>query len=111
MTVPDDQVVELKHLCSEVLACDEGETSYILLRGLLLPDGCNPQQTDALLCPSQRDGYDSRLFFADKITFHRPPNWTGVAHIVGRTWHVYSWRIPPNLRLAQMVAMHLKAFR
>ena len=31
--------------------------------------------------------------------------------IAERNWHAYSWKTSPNLRLAQMVAAHLRALR
>src|SRR4051812_44343348 len=80
MSFPDDQVGELKRLCPLAQHCDEGGRSYVLLPGLALPEGCSPATTDALLCPTERDGYPSRLFFADRVASSAPLNWnaTGV---------------------------------
>ena len=57
MTFPTDQVEELKQLCAGVKQCEEAGCIYLLLPGLQLPDGCAPANTDALLCPTERDGY------------------------------------------------------
>jgi len=112
MSFPEDQVVELKLLCPDVSEVEEAGCMYLLLPGLYLPDGCIPARTDALLCPTARDGYESRLFFADRIECKFVPNWNadGV-RIVERNWHAFSWKISANLRLVQMVAAHLRALR
>lgn len=118
MPFPTDQVEELKLMAVSVSMCDEGGVSFFLLTGVKLPDGCVPTSIDLLLCPTPRDGYNSRLFFAQQV---QPPvkpgrdplNWNvnGV-RIAERTWHAFSWRTSPSsLRLAQMVAIHLKALQ
>ena len=114
MSFSTDQVAELKNLCPEVSEVKEADYTYVLLPGLNLPEGCSPARTDALLCPSPREGYVSRLFFSEKV---KPgsgpePNWnSNGVRIAGRNWHAYSWRTSPNLRLVQMVAAHLRALR
>jgi hypothetical protein len=112
MSFPNDQVAELKLLCPEAAAFNEAGCTYVLLPGLNLPEGCEPACADALLCPTARDGYDSRLFFAEQIKCGNSPNWNATCVRIGeRNWHAYSWRTVPNLRLAQMVAVHLRALR
>ena len=112
MSYPDDQVAELKLLCPDVSQVEEAGCTFLLLPALNLPDGCRPARTDALLCPSARDGYASRLFFAEKVKAKAERNWnaTGV-RIAERNWHAYSWKTNPNLRLAQMVAAHMRALQ
>jgi hypothetical protein len=114
MSFPEDQVAELKLLCPDVSEVEEAGCKYLLLPGLNLPDECSPARTDALLCPSARDGYPSRLFFAERVQSKAKaePNWNanGV-RIAERNWHAFSWKTNPNLRLAQMVAAHLRALR
>lgn len=114
MSYPEDQVAELKLLCPGVCEVKEAGCTLYFLPGLILPDGCSPALTDALLCPSARDGYASRLFFAERMVSEAAavPNWNanGV-RIAERNWHAYSWKTNPNLRLAQMVAAHLRALR
>lgn len=106
-----DQLDELRPVCRALAAANEGGLSYLLLEGILLPENCEPTTTDALLCPEQRDGYSSRLFFASKVRSPGQLNWNAEARILERNWHAFSWRTPPGLRLAQMVAIHLKALR
>jgi hypothetical protein len=112
MSYPEDQVAELKLLCPDVSQVEEAGCTFLLLPGLNLPDGCRPARTDALLCPSARDGYASRLFFAEKVRSKVGRNWnaTGV-RIAERNWHAFSWKTNANLRLAQMVAAHLRALQ
>ena len=114
MSTESLKMEELKALCAGVKDVAEGGTTYILLPQLALPVGCEPGRSDALLRPLPADGYNSRLFFADKI---KPAsgaglNWnsSGVV-ILQRSWHAYSWRIPAGLTPIQMLAMHLKALR
>ncbi len=112
MSFPDDQVAELKLLCPCIQHVEEAGCTYLLLPGLRLPAGCIPSRVNALLCPSARDGYPSRLFFAERLQSRVQLNWNanGV-RIAERNWHAYSWKVNSNLRLAQMVAAHLRALR
>lgn len=108
---PSDQLEELKHICVSLSMAEEGGLTYIFLQELQLPAGCLPEKIDALLCPMPRDGYLSRLFFAEKIKFPNieNPNWnaTGV-RILERNWHAISWKVPKDdIRLAQILSDHL----
>jgi hypothetical protein len=114
MSFPEDQIVELKALYPGLAAHAEGGTTYLLLPQAKLPEGCSPSQTDLLLCPTERDGYPSRLFFAQVVQCSKSPNlnWNGNARIVERNWHAYSWRVKtPGLRLAQIVTSHMRALQ
>ena len=54
--------------------------------------------------------YGSEL--EDRIESGAPLNWNadGV-RLLERNWYAYSWKVNPNLRLAQMIAAHLKGLR
>jgi hypothetical protein len=107
MNFAQEQITELKDLFPNVQACDEGGVTFFLIPDFKLPEGCIPSNADALLCPTSRDGYDSRLYFSDKIQTAKPLNWNAnCVRILERNWHAFSWRIPPGLRLSQMVATH-----
>jgi hypothetical protein len=109
---PDEQVEELKLVCGDVAAAVEGGALLFHLAALPLPEGCVPDRVEALLCPAGRDGYPSRLFFAQIPTSRSKPNWHMQARIMEKNWHVYSWRVPGSgHRLAQLVQLHLKALR
>jgi len=105
------EVEELKAICPEVMTSTEGGVTYYLLKGLVLPEGCTPPNVDALLCPSPRDGYPSRLFFAQMISSRKAQNWNSQnVRILDRNWFAYSWRLDaPGQRLAQMLANHMRA--
>lgn len=112
MRFSDDQVAELKQLCPEVQCCDEGGSTYLLLPGLRLPPGCSPTSVDALFCPTTREGYASRLFFAERIAHSSPLNWNATrVRILDRNWDAFSWKVSEEPRLIKMVAAHLRAFR
>ena len=110
---PGDQIEELKVGCRAVAACQDGGVEYLLLEGLVLPSGCSPSVTDALLCPTPRDNYPNRLFFAEQVQSGFARNWNFNGRICERNWHGYSWKTddPRPMRLAQIVRIHLDGFR
>lgn len=112
MVLVPDEVEELKQIYGEIARADEGGLVYLLIKGLHLPAGCAPPSSDALLRPMQRDGYDSRLYFASQIQSPTPRNWNGQVRILDRNWFAFSWKLNASgLRLAQMVQMHLQGLR
>jgi len=116
MNWPDDQVEELKKLFGEVHSAEEGGVTFFMFTSLTLPDHCTPSTMKALLCPTTRDGYTSRLFFANKIIVQNPTivlNWNIInQRILEENWQAYSWKINrTDLRLAQMVADHIGALK
>lgn len=112
MTLSDDQLRELRVLCPELAVYEEGGVSFLLLPKLAMPDGASPAAVDALLCPTSRDGYASRLFVAERVTpISSKPNWNGNIRILERNWLAASWKVQPGLRLIQMLGAHLDAFR
>lgn len=110
---PQDQIDELKGLCSGLSLIAEAGMQYLLIQTLVLPKGCEPPQLDVLLCPTARDGYPSRLFFAQQVKGPRPFSWNANGVRIGeRHWHAFSWRIGgSNLRLAQILTSHLSALQ
>jgi hypothetical protein len=106
----EDQVAELRRLCPSLLCAPEGERALYLLPQLHLPDGCAPAIVDALLCPFERDGYAFRVFFAEKIATPISLNWNFNGNmILDRKWFGFSWKVPGELRLIQMVSSILGA--
>lgn len=103
---------ELLLLWPEVEEAVEAGVTFYLLPRLAMPPGSTPPRVDALLCPTPRDGYASRLYLAERVTGGaKRLNWNGQIRVLERNWHAASWRTPAGLRLAQMVAVHLEAFR
>lgn len=111
MTFPEDQLAELKQFFANIQTAKEAGITYVLLPGVTLPPGCEPTTMDLLLCPSPRDGYESRLYFAGSVKCKAGLNWNGNTRVLERNWCAYSWKVPGNLRLAQMVQAHLQALR
>jgi hypothetical protein len=111
MKFPEEEIIELKTIIPSVSYANEGGYDYLLLEQLTLPDGCQPAVLDVLLCPNQRDGYQSRLFFASQVTGGPTRNWNGNIRALGRNWHAISWATSPGLKLVEMLAVHLKALR
>lgn len=108
MTHDTTQIDELRSLCESVSCATEGGVTFFWLRRLLLPEGCTPSEVDVLLCPVSRDGYDSRLYFAQQVTSRQQRNWNAQHRVLDQNWWAFSWRTQPGLRLAQMVAIHLR---
>ncbi len=117
MAWSDNEIEELKKYYSDVMMAEEGGFTYFLIKEVKLPSYCSPSKVDVLLCPMSREGYTSRLFFANKITNNmegaKTLNWnSNDQRILDRNWHAYSWKInKDDLRLAQMMADHLRAFQ
>ncbi len=112
MSFPSDQIEELKRFFGKIFAIEEGRVTYFFIPALALPPGCTPSSIDALLCPVKRDGYNSRLFFAERIQSSIQRNWNANSvRIAERNWCAFSWQVPENLRLAQMIGVHLRGLR
>ena len=112
MTFPEDQIAELKRHCTELSQYEEAGITYLMLKNLPLPEGCLPATCDALLVPTGRDGYSSRLFFNQTIqpATARLLNWNAVGvRVMERNWQAFSWQVTrPNLRLQELLVAHLK---
>lgn len=112
MTIPQEQLDELKRVYSDIATAEEGGRAYIRINKLSLPRGCSPQVVTALLCPVPRDGYESRLFFSQAIQHKgKGTNWNakGVC-ILGENWWAFSWKIgSANQTLISKVLGHLEA--
>jgi hypothetical protein len=108
----DGELRELGQLCNGPKEFAEFDRNYILLPQLRLPDGCTPAAVDALLCLSARDGYPTRLFYAQKIASKNGLNWNAQnVAILQRTWFAYSWNYVASGRPIEVLAQHLRALR
>jgi len=108
-------VTELKAVCPSPEYFEEGTLPYVLLRDHSLPAGTNPARCDLVVCPNERDGYPSRLFFSQRVI--RSPtsktrdalNWNGNVRLLERNWYAYSWKVTGGpFSLAQLLALHLR---
>ncbi|MEW5743172.1 MAG: hypothetical protein AB1938_29930 [Myxococcota bacterium] len=103
-----EQLDALKPLGAVSVLTDGGK-EYVLVQQCAMPPGCAPARVDVLLCPHSRDGYPSRLFFAEKVNGRGAPNWHVQARIADRNWHAYSYKdVPASLPLVQMLMNHLR---
>lgn len=111
MPIDDGQITELQTLWPGTARYEEGGKPYFLIPNLPLPTGCTPASTDALLCVHDRDGYPSRLYFANVISSSTSRNWNHQhLYILDRAWNAFSWRVEPaTARLAQIVRSFLRA--
>lgn len=111
MNFNEDEIAELKLLAPDLSSAQEGGNHFILIKGLKLPSGCCPTTVDALLCPRMREGYNSRLYFSEKITGCPERNWNGQLRLLEKNWFAISWQVPTGMRLSETLLVHLKAFR
>jgi len=112
MVLPSEQIEELKAIYGAATAVSEGDTQFVHFAALPLPKGCDATHVEALLCPSMREGYPSRLYMAEIPKSPTRPNWHMQVRILEKNWHVYSLRVPDSgQRLAQLVQQHLAALR
>jgi len=107
-----EEIAELEAHLGRAEVFEDGGKQYVYLPEFQLPHGCSPERVDVLLCPTERDGYPSRLFFAEKVECSKPLNWNASrVRIASRNWWAFSWKLkqPPG-RLLQIVAAHLSGF-
>jgi hypothetical protein len=103
---------ELDQLCGGAKEYTEFGLNYVLLPQLRLPSGCTPAVLDALLCLSPRDGYPTRLYFAQQVTSKSSLNWNAQnVAILQRSWFAYSWNYVATGRPIEVLAQHLKALQ
>ncbi len=88
----------------------EGGFKYIYVAELKLPQNCSPNVIPAMLCISQKDGYDSRLYLSQKIDGSIPRNWNSAIYLLDTTWHSISWKTQAGLTYLEMLMVHLTAF-
>lgn len=112
MSSNDVEAKELKSCCNRVSVADEAGCTFYLLEGLRLPEGCQPSVVDALLCASPRDGYPSRIYFAQQVQCPFNRNWNTIGiQILGRSWNAFSWKVEPaDLTLKHLLLGHLQGF-
>lgn len=104
------EVDDLKKVAPELKKIQEGGHTFFYIEKLMLPDGCNPNVVEALLCPNNHSGYPNRLFFSAKVSSPQTRNWNGQLRVIGRNWYGISWRTKTGLTLLEMLSIHLKAF-
>lgn len=111
MTDRTAEALELKAYGKRLAVVPDGESTLYLLEAIELPDGCSPSVSDALLCPTARDGYPSRLYFPEVVGCRFSRNWNFDGVIAGKRWRSFSWKVEPaSLTLAQILLGHLEAF-
>jgi hypothetical protein len=109
MSISADEARELAAIFPDTERAEEAGVTYFRIPDVTLPDGCSPSPITLLLCPSQLGGYEYRLFFAERVKTPRERNWNGSIHILGMTWHTFSWQAKERVSLTQMVARLLRA--
>jgi hypothetical protein len=110
---PAEQIEALKRLFPNLSSATEGGVTFFLMDKVVLPEGCSPREVSALLCPTAREGYPSRLFISAQVEHPKKANWNpaGGSVILGRQWWALSWKVKEGQPLVQLVLDHLGGFR
>jgi hypothetical protein len=104
----DEQIQELKRYCEEIHVGEEANVKLYFLKNLRLPATCDPESCDALLCPTQHNGYPSRLYFATEIKGSFPRNWNFNGRILEQNWRAFSFTVlTEGLSLTDILKAHL----
>jgi hypothetical protein len=109
MNYSEEEVRELADRFPGTSQAEEAKVTYFRIPDVTLPDGCSPSPMTLLLCPSPVGDYAYRLFFAEKVKTPKEKNWNASVHILGQTWHAFSWQAKEKVSLTQMVARLLRA--
>jgi hypothetical protein len=106
--ISEEAMSELRAICAGAEEIGEVGMTYVYLPELRLP--CAPGVLDGLLCLQQHAGYTTRLFLSAEV-LGKGNNWSS-HQILGKTWYTWSWNnVPANLRPAEILLGHLRAFR
>jgi hypothetical protein len=109
MSFSEDEVRELALRFPGTEQAEEARVTYFRIPPVDLPDGCSPSPVALMLCPSPVGGYEYRLYFAERVKTPKEKNWNASVHILGQTWHAFSWQAKEKVSLTQMVARLLRA--
>lgn len=111
IAIREAELAEIRALSPKASCMQEANIAYVYMPDLVLPVGCDPAKTDALLRPEPGpDGYTTRLFLSHPFPA-KGQNWT--AHrILDKTWHTFSYNnVTPDLRLIEILINHLRVLR
>lgn len=109
MTEPGQELARLRRLCPEAEQWDEQGGSLVYLPGLRVESAGAIRTVDVLLCPRERDGYQTRLFFSEQLPVSR--NWSPYT-LMARTWYACSWQgVPADQPWLDILASHLEAVK
>lgn len=99
----------LRRLCSAAEVLEENGLPVVHLPQVRVSSGGATRQVDCLLCPRNRDGYETRLFFSEQLPVNR--NWSSF-NLFGRIWFAFSWQgVSANQAWTDILACHLEAAR
>lgn len=110
MEYPAEQIEELKAYCNSLGSFREEERTFFRFEGLALPEGCAPASLNAVLQPTEGNGYKSRMYYSQKVVTMAARNWNLEKRLNEENWHSFSWDFDPTgMTLAQILLEHLKA--
>ena len=109
MTDHAAQVTRLRDLCPGAELWTEAGAPLVYLPDLKIASGGTVRTVDGLLCPRSRDGYDTRMFFSERLPVDR--NWSSHA-VMARNWSAVSWSgIAADQPWLDILAGHLETVK
>jgi hypothetical protein len=111
----DSPLAELEEACPGAKRMAEGGKEYIYLPTLTIRRGKTVFTLEGLLTLSEAAPYPTRLFLSQPIpnaAGFPPLNWHHQVHVMGRTWHTWSWKdVTADASLLEILRAHLGAFK
>lgn len=107
MTGPAAELARLRALCPGAEIVDEAGGPLVLLPDLKVESAGAVHTVDVLLCPRDKDGYETRIYYSRQLPVVR--NWA-VHSLLTRPWHAFSWQgISAGQPWIDILAAHLEA--
>ncbi|MBB1090450.1 hypothetical protein HUU61_04035 [Rhodopseudomonas palustris] len=111
MTDAARQFAEIRKLYPNAEMWTEGGQQAVYLPQLRIANQGATVIRDALLWPTTREGYSTRLFLSEAVTAPRAKNWNPF-NICGRSWYACSWQgVPATLPWVEILANHLSVLK
>jgi hypothetical protein len=100
------QLANMRSLCKDAELWEEGGKPLAFLPSLKVHSDGEIHTVDGLLCPRERDSYETRLFLSKPFT-GKVGAWNAF-NIKGRTWYSCSWQgVPATLPWLEILGSHL----
>lgn len=105
---PEEQLNLITVLCANAQLVDESGRRAVYMPGMTFQAGAGEATQDLLFVPFRHSGYDSRLFFTQKLDCGTACNWTQ-HNLINRTWWSPSYRVDVQLAWRDQILQHIKA--
>ena len=108
MSGPEAELAELIHLCAGAQLIDERGGKVAHLPAFTFDAGGEAITQDLLFVPAPLAGYPSSRLFYEESVDGRGNNWT-THHLIGRVWHVPSYKVDISGSWRDQILQHFQA--